>query len=153
MIILFHFVPAEIVTDAKIEDFAGDWSGSQVSAYGMTAPLEMMEIEKLKLGIKDNLVTFTLGGGMLFGKYEIADLEGEFKDGVLTFTTPAEYEYSEDSVWNIRLHEDGTLSLSYTVMDEEFIFYLEPAVEETEESAEDTASEETTEDATEEAAE
>ena len=117
------FVPAEIRTDAAIEEFAGDWTGTELSAFGMTAPLEMMEVEKVELGIKENLVSFTMAG-FLFGEWELPDLEGELKDGALTFT--------EDSEWSIRLHEDGMLSLAVTIMDEEFVFYMEPA-EETEE--------------------
>lgn len=48
---------------------------------------------------------------------------------------PAEDEYSEDTEWSARLHEDGMLSLAVTIMDEEFVFYMEPA-EETEETEE-----------------
>ena len=128
------FVPAEIRTDAAIEEFAGDWTGTELSAFGMTAPLEMMEVEKVELGIKENLVSFTMAG-FLFGEWELPDLEGELKDGALTFTVPAEDEYSEDTEWSARLHEDGMLSLAVTIMDEEFVFYMEPA-EETEETEE-----------------
>ena len=128
------FVPAEIRTDAAIEEFAGDWTGTELSAFGMTAPLEMMEVEKVELGIKENLVSFTMAG-FLFGEWELPDLEGELKDGVLTFTVPAEDEYSEDTEWSVRLHEDGMLSMAVTIMDEEFVFYMEPA-EETEETEE-----------------
>ena len=66
------FVPAEIRRDAAIEDFAGKWTGTQVSALGMTAPLEMIEMEKAEVEIKDNLITFTMAGGFLFGEWEIS---------------------------------------------------------------------------------
>ena len=129
------FVPAEIRTDATIEEFAGDWTGTQLSTFGMIVPLEMMEMEKVELGIKDNKVSFTMAGGDTFGEWELPDLEGELKDGVLTFTVPAEDENSEDTEWSARLHEVGMLSLAVTIMDEECVFYMEPA-EETEETEE-----------------
>ena len=123
------FVPAEIRTDAEIEEFAGDWTGTELSAFGMTAPLEMMEVEKVELGIKENLVSFTMAGGFLFGEWELPDLEGELKDGALIFTVPAADEYSEDTEWSARLHEDGMLSLAVTMMEEEIVIYMEPAEE------------------------
>ena len=123
------FVPAEIRTDASIEEFAGDWTGTQLSTFGMIVPLEMMEMEKVELGIKDNQVSFTMAGGDLFGEWELPDLEGELKDGVLTFAVLAEDEYSEDTEWSVRLHEDGMLSLAVTMMDEEMVIYMEPAEE------------------------
>ena len=121
------FVPAEIRTDAAIEEFAGDWTGTELSAFGMTAPLEMMEVEKVELGIKENLVSLTMAGGFMFGEWELSDLEGELKDGTLNFTVPAADEYSEDTEWSARLHEDGMLSLAVTMMEEEIVFYMEPA--------------------------
>lgn len=130
------FVPAEIRTDAAIEDFAGKWTGTQVSALGMTAPLEMIEMEKAEVEIKENLITFTMAGGFLFGEWEISDIEAELKDGTLSFVVPAQDEYSEDSEWSIRLHEDGMLSLSTTAMDEEIVIYMEAISEEGEEAAE-----------------
>ena len=123
------FVPAEILTDAKLEDFAGDWTGTQVGAFDIVMPLDMMEIEELGLGIKDNLIAFRMAGGDFFGEWELSDIEGELKDGVLTFVIPAEDEYSEDSEWNIRLHEDGTMSLATTMMEDEIVFYMEAAAE------------------------
>ena len=117
------FVPAEIRTDAAIEEFAGDWTGTELSAFGMTAPLEMMEVEKVALGIKENLVSLTMAGGFMFGEWELSDL----KDGTLNFTVPAADEYSEDTEWSARLHEDGMLSLAVTMMEEEIVFYMEPA--------------------------
>ncbi|MDO4514658.1 MAG: hypothetical protein Q4B72_11565 [Lachnospiraceae bacterium] len=130
------FVPAEIRTDASIEEFAGKWTGTQMSAFGMIVPLEMMEMEKVELDIKDNKVSFTMAGGDMFGEWELPDLEAELKDGVLTFTVLAEDEYSEDTEWSVRLHEDGMLSLAVNMMDEEMVIYMEPAEEETEETEE-----------------
>ena len=130
------FVPAEIRTDAAIEDFAGKWTGTQVSALGMTAPLEMIDMEKAEVEINENLITFTMAGGFLFGEWEISDIEAELKDGTLSFVVPAQDEYSEDSEWSIRLHEDGMLSLSTTAMDEEIVIYMEAISEEAEEATE-----------------
>ena len=123
----YTIVPAEIRTDAEMEEFAGNWLGTKLSAFGMTASLEMMEVEKVELVIKDNLVSFTMAGGFMFGEWELPDLEGELKDGALIFTVPAADEYSEDTEWSVRLHEDGMLSLAVTMMDEEIVFYMEPA--------------------------
>ena len=123
----YTIVPAEIRTDAEMEEFAGNWLGTKLSAFGMTASLEMMEVEKVELVIKDNLVSFTMAGGFMFGEWELPDLEGELKDGALIFTGPAADEYSEDTEWSARLHEDGMLSLAVTMMEEEIVFYMEPA--------------------------
>lgn len=119
------FVPAEARTDVKIEDFAGYWAGTQVSAFGMTAPLKMMEVEKVDLEITDNKINFIMAGGFMFGEWEIPDLEGTLEDNTLTFVLEAEDEYSEDTTWNIQLLEDGTMSLSTVMMEEEVVFYLE----------------------------
>lgn len=133
------FVPAELVADAKIEDFAGYWKGTQVSFYGMPAPLEMMDMEKLDLEIKDNLVTIDVAGGDFLGEWKLPDIESELKEGALTFIVPAEDEYSEDSEYKVRCHEDGTLSLSMNVMDEEFIVYMEAVEDPAKEPEEETA--------------
>ncbi|MDY3919260.1 MAG: hypothetical protein SOZ59_09710 [Candidatus Limivivens sp.] len=132
------FVPAEVRTDAELEDFAGKWTGTKASYFGMTAPLETMEMEKVEIEIEENRIAFTMVGGFLFGEWEIPDLEGELKDGALTFVVPAEDEYSEDTEWSICLHEDGTLSLRVNMLGEELIIYMEPAAEETEETEEAT---------------
>lgn len=127
------FVPAEIVKDAKLEDFAGNWIGKQISAMGMTAPLDMMEIEKVDIEIKDNLVALDIAGGFLLGEHNFPGIEAELKDGALYVITPAENEYSEDTEWKICLHEDGTLSMSISMMDEEMTIYMESKAEEAEE--------------------
>lgn len=127
------FVPAEARTDAEIEEFAGYWSATQISAFGITAPLEMMEVEKVDLEITDNKINFIMAGGFMFGEWQIPDLEGTLEDGVLTFVLEAQDEYSEDTTWKIQLLEDGTMSLSAVMMDEEAVFYLEAA-----EAAEET---------------
>ena len=129
------FVPAEARTDSTIEEFAGYWEATQVSAFGMTAPLEMMEVEKVDLEIVDNKVNFIMAGGFMFGEWEVPDLEGTLADGVLTFTMEAQDEYSEDTTWNVQLLEDGTMSLSSVMMDEELVFYMEAAEAEAETEA------------------
>lgn len=127
------FVPAEVRTDATIEEFAGHWTATQASAFGMTAPLEMMEVEKVDLEIKDNKISFVMAGGFMFGEWQVPDLEGTLADGILTFVMEAEDEYSEDTTWNVQLLEDGTMKLSSIMMDEELVFYMEAAEAEKEE--------------------
>lgn len=119
------FIPAEARTDSEIEEFAGVWTATQVSAFGMTAPVEMLEVEKLELEIADNKVTFLMAGGDTFGEWAVTDLEGTLEDGILTFVMEADDEYSEDAVWGVQLLEDGTMSLSTEMMEETLVFYLE----------------------------
>lgn len=129
------FVPAEPRTDASIEEFAGYWAATQVSAFGMVAPLEMMEVEKVDLEIEENKVDFIMAGGFMFGEWEIEDLEGTLTDGALTFVMEAADEYSEDTTWSVQLLEDGTMSLSTEMMDELLVFYMEAAEAEEETEA------------------
>lgn len=139
------FEPAETRTDSKIEEFAGNWTATQVSAWGMIAPLEMLEIESVELEIADNKVNFIMAGGDAFGEWEVKELEGELEEGILTFAIETEDEYSEDSIWTwtVQLLEDGMMSLSTEMADEPLIFYLEVAeAEESEETAEEAAEEE-----------
>lgn len=135
------FVPAEARTDAVIEEFAGYWSATQVSAFGITAPLEMMEVEKVDLEITDNKVNFIMAGGFMFGEWQVPDLEGTLEEGILTFAMEAQDEYSEDTTWNVQLLEDGTMSLSSVMMDEELVFDLEAAEAEAETEVETEAAE------------
>lgn len=143
------FVPAEPNAEAVLEDYAGEWGAHNVYAFGMTVPLEMMEVEGFYLTIEDTKVDFMLKGGFMFGEAE-TELEAEFADGALTFTLPAQDEYSEDSVYTAQLLVDGTMSVSTAMMEDELIFYMEPVTEEAteevvEETAEEAAEEETAE--------
>lgn len=135
------FVPAEPNAEAVLEDYAGEWGAHNVYAFGMTVPLEMMEVEGFYLTIEDTKVDFMLKGGFMFGEAE-TELEAEFADGALTFTLPAQDEYSEDSVYTAQLLVDGTMSVSTAMMEDELIFYMEPV---TEEATEEAAEEETAE--------
>lgn len=129
------FVPAEARTDSELEEFAGHWTATQISVLGMTAPLEMFEVENLDLDITDNKVKFILAGGDTFGELEVADLEGELADGVFSFVIETGDEDSEDSetwAWSAQLLEDGMMSLSTEMEDEPLIFYMEVAEVETE---------------------
>lgn len=119
------FEPAAARTDAALEEFAGFWTATQVSAFGMTTSLEMIEVEKVDLEIVDNKINFTMAGGFMFGEWQVPDLEGTLADGVLTFVMEAQDEYSEDTTWNVQLLEDGTMSLSSVMLDEELVFYME----------------------------
>lgn len=122
------FVPAEARTDSELEEFAGYWTATQVSAFGMTAPLDLLEIEKVDLEIADNKVNFMMAGGDLFGEVEATELEGELTDGVLAFVIEAGEEESEDAetwAWTAQLLEDGTMSLTTEMMEEPLVFYLE----------------------------
>ncbi len=133
------FVPAEARTDSELEEFAGHWTATQISALGVTAPLEMFEVENVELDITDNKVKFILAGGDTFGEWEVADLEGELTDGVLAFAIETGDEDSEDSetwAWAAQLLEDGTMSLSTKMEEEPIIFYLE--AEEDAEAEEET---------------
>ena len=135
------FVPAEPNAEAVLEDYAGEWGAHNVYAFGMTVPLEMMEVEGFYLTIEDTKVDFMLKGGFMFGEAE-TELEAEFADGALTFTLPAQDEYSEDSVYTAQLLVDGTMSVSTAMMEDELIFYMDPV---TEEATEEAAEEETAE--------
>lgn len=133
------FVPAEARTDSTIEEFAGHWTATQVSTMGLVAPLELMEVDKVELEIADTKLDFIMAGGDTFGEWEIPDLECELADGALTFVMEAEDEYPEDTIWTVQLLEDGTMSLSTDMTEEDqLIFYLEAgeAAEEETEAAE-----------------
>lgn len=139
------FVPAEPNAEAVLEDYAGEWGANNVYAFGMTVPLEMMEMEGFYLTIEDTKVDFMLKGGFMFGEAE-TELEAEYAEGALTFTLPAANEYSEDTVYTAQLLVDGTLSVSTMMMEDELIFYMEPVTEETaEEAVEEVVEEEAAE--------
>ena len=122
------FVPAEARTDSELEEFAGHWTATQVSAFGMTASLDLLEIEKVDLDIDGSKVNFMMAGGDLFGEVEATELEGELADGVLAFAIEAGDADSEDAetwAWTAQLLEDGTMSLTTEMMEEPLVFYLE----------------------------
>lgn len=117
------FVPAAARTDAALEEFAGDWSCTLVSMMGMQMPPEMAEVE-MALSIEGETVVMTLG---LFGEPETVELPAVFADGALTLTIPADYEGGEDSVFTVQLLEDGTMSVTSLLFEEEVVFYMSSA--------------------------
>ena len=121
---VFEAAPAR--TDAALEEFAGDWSCTLVSMMGMQMPPEMAEIE-MSLSIEGETATMTLG---LFGEPETVELPVTFADGALTLTIPADYEGGEDSVFTIQLLEDGSMSVTTLLMEEELVFYMSSEVAE-----------------------
>lgn len=109
--------------DATLEEYAGSWDCTLVSMMGMQLPPEEAEIE-MSLVIEGESAQLTLG---IFGEPETIDLVPAFADGALTLTIPASYEGEEDSVITFQLLEDGTMSATTLLFDEELIFVLEAA--------------------------
>lgn len=116
-------MPAAARTDAALEEFAGDWSCTLVSMMGMQMPPEMAEVE-MALSIEGETAVMTLG---LFGEPETVELPAVFADGALTLTIPADYEGGEDSVFTVQLLEDGTMSVTTLLFEEEVVFYMSSA--------------------------
>lgn len=117
------FAPAAARTDAAIEEFAGDWTCTLVSLMGMQMSPEVAEVE-VALTIDGENVALSMG---LFGEPETVEMPAVFADGTLTLTVPAEYEGGDDSVFDIRLLEDGTMSVTTTMLEEEIVFYMSSA--------------------------
>ena len=115
---VFEAAPAR--ADAALEEFAGTWNCTLVSMMGMQMPPEMAEME-LTLTIDGDNVCMIVG---IFGEPTDVDLTGEFADGALTLTVPSEYEGGEDSVFTIQLLEDGSMSVTTLMMEEELVFYM-----------------------------
>lgn len=118
---LFEAAPAR--ADAALEEFAGDWSCTLVSMNGMQMPPEMAEIE-MALSIEGETATMTMG---LFGEPETVELPVTYADGALTMTISADYEGGEDSVFSVQLLEDGTMSVTSLLFEEEVVFYMSSA--------------------------
>ena len=121
---VFEAAPAR--TDAALEEFAGTWNCTLVDMMGMQVPPEMAEME-LTLTIDGENVCMIMG---IFGEPTDVDLTGEFADGTLTVTVPSEYEGGEDSVFTIPLLEDGSMSVTTLLMEEELVFYMSSEVAE-----------------------
>ena len=121
---VFEAAPAR--TDAELEEFAGTWNCTLVDMMGMQVPPEMAEME-LTLTIDGANVCMIMG---IFGEPTDVDLTGEFADGALTVTVPSEYEGGEDSVFTIQLLEDGSMSVTTLLMEEELVFYMSSEVAE-----------------------
>ena len=119
MPVAFEAAPAR--ADATIEEFAGAWTCTLIDAMGMQASPELMGFG-MSAKIEGSSVTIALPELL----EEEATLEGEFADGTLTVTIPAESEYSEEMVFTMQLLEDGTMSAATSFLDDLMVFYLTP---------------------------
>jgi len=117
------FVAAEVVPDAPVEDFAGDWTCKYVNMAGMLIDAAAVG-EVLNVKIEGTSVTVSDDSG-LFGDGEVQEFT--YADGALTYGT--------DDVMGITIQalEDGMLALTMSMGESEegesnsFIFYLIPA--------------------------
>ena len=114
------FEAAPVRADASLEEFAGTWACTLVSVMGMQAAPEELGVN-LGLSIDGASVDLTLESFM--DSVEIT-LEGAFADGALTVTLPTESEYEDDTVFTLQLLEDGSMSASSLMMDEEIVYYM-----------------------------
>ena len=109
--------------DATLEEYAGSWDCTLVSMMGMQLPPEEAEIV-LSVVVEGESMQLTLG---LFDEPETIELVPAFADGALTLTIPASGEGEEDTVFTFQLLEDGTMSATTLMYDEELVFVLEAA--------------------------
>ena len=114
------FEAAPVRADASLEEFAGTWACTLVSVMGMQAAPEELGVN-LGLSIDGASVALKLEDFM--NAAEIT-LEGAFADGALTVTLPTESEYEDDTVFTLQLLEDGSMSASSLMMDEEIVYYM-----------------------------
>ena len=114
------FEAAPVRADASLEEFAGTWACTLVSLMGMQAAPEELGVN-LGLSIDGATVALTLEN--FVDSVEVT-LEGAFADGALTVTLPTESEYEDDTVFTLQLLEDGSMSASSLMMDEEIVYYM-----------------------------
>ena len=114
------FEAAPVRADASLEEFAGTWACTLVSLMGMQAAPEELGVN-LGLSIDGATVALTLEN--FVDSVEVT-LEGAFADGALTVTLPTENEYEDDTVFTLQLLEDGSMSASSLMMDEEIVYYM-----------------------------
>lgn len=115
------FEPAVAVEVTDLAQVAGTWKCDMVSVFGMTVPTADAGID-LGLVVEGDQVTLTID----FLGEETLTLTGEVKDGAVVCVLPAT-DYSVESVYTIRLLEDGMLAVSFDIMDEEAVFYMSAA--------------------------
>ena len=120
------FVPAEPKADATIEEFAGSWEAANMYFMDMLVPTEFAGMS-MKLDIEGTLVTMILNLGEETD--DVATLEGVFADGAITLTIPAT-DMTAETVFVVKLLQDGTLSCEFDMAGMTVIFYLNPAVAE-----------------------
>ena len=114
------FEAAPVRADASLEEFAGTWACTLVSLMGMQAAPEELGVN-LGLSIDGATVALTLEN--FVDSVEVT-LAGAFADGALTVTLPTESEYEDDTVFTLQLLEDGSMSASSLMMDEEIVYYM-----------------------------
>lgn len=120
------FVPAEARIDSTIEEFAGEWSATQVSAFGMIAPVDVMELY-MTAKIEGSAVTMSIE---MMGDVDEFTVEGTMSDGVLTVIEAGTEGITEDITYTMQLLEDGTMAATFEMLDEAITFYMEPAAAE-----------------------
>lgn len=114
------FVPAPARVDAAIEEFAGEWTATQVNAFDLVAPVDLLELY-MDAKIEGTAVTMSIN---LMGDVEEFTLEGTLTEGVLTMVQLDD----EDITYSMQLLEDGTLSTTFEMFGDTVIFYMEPVV-------------------------
>ena len=114
------FEPAAARADAGLEEFSGNWVCTLIDILGMQVPPEMAEMN-LELTIDGDKVTLSNTG---LGSGEPATLQSAFEGGVLTATETAAEEYLDDTVYTIRLLEDGGMSVSTDFAGETITYYM-----------------------------
>ena len=111
------YSPAEVNTEATVEDFNGSWNGTYAYTSGTMVSLEGISDERCM--ISDGKVVFAGNESsmvMLFGEKPV---ELEFKDGVLEYSQV--FGEGDESIFialKFALLQDGLLSVTI-VMDEE----------------------------------
>ena len=119
------FQPAAARTDAKLEEFSGEWICTLVVMFGMQMPPEMAEMD-MRLSIEGEMVTMSI---YLMGEPATDEFQGVFAHGALTLVQSPEHELGDFKAWVIQLLEDGTLSASSTMFEDPFVFYLDAVAE------------------------
>ena len=127
------FVPAAGRIDSAIEEFAGEWTATQVNAFGLIAPVDMMELY-MTAKIEGSAVTMNID---LMGDVHEFTLEGALAEGILTVIEAGTEGITEDITYTMQLLEDGTMSATFEMFGEAVTFYMEPVV--LEEVAEEAA--------------
>jgi len=127
------FVPAAARIDSTIEEFAGGWTATQVNAFGLIAPVDMMELY-MTAKIEGSAVTMNID---LMGDVNEFTLEGALAEGILTVIEAGTEGITEDITYTMQLLEDGTMSATFEMFGEAVTFYMEPVV--LEEVAEEAA--------------
>ena len=114
------FVPAAGRIDSTIEEFAGEWTATQVNAFGLIAPVEMLELY-MTAKIEGSAVTMNID---LMGDVNEFTLEGTLAEGILTVIEAGTEGITEDITYTMQLLEDGTMSATFEMFGEAVTFYM-----------------------------